>query len=143
MIKRWPKRREFLAYYTLWRAFGTREFNLGEAVDILKPYMGGRVAERLVKRLVKQGFLERVKPMVYRARDLVALLDEATAIYFAGRLRRRGYEAWAEDGRIIIGADAPREACLHPLASCDAQRISGGVDRGEGEEARGRSGKRS
>ncbi len=139
MLKRWPKRREFLAYYTLWRAFGTREFNLGEAVEMLRPYMGGRVAERLVKRLVKQGFLERVKPMVYRARDLVELLDEAAAVYFAGRLRRRGYEAYADDGRIIVGADAPPEACLHPLAACDAQRITRGNTAAEGGEPRSRS----
>ncbi len=128
MIKRWPKRREFLAYYTLWRAFGEREFNLGEAVDILKPYMGGRVAERLVKRLVKQGFLERVKPLVYRAKPLTRLLDEATAIYFAGRLRRRGFEAYAEDGRIIV-VNAPREACLHPLAVCSSTSDNNGEAR--------------
>ncbi|AEM39742.1 hypothetical protein Pyrfu_1889 [Pyrolobus fumarii 1A] len=119
MIKRWPKRREFLAYYTLWRAFGDREFNLGEAVEILKPYMGGRVAERLVKRLVKQGFLVRIRPLVYRAKPLTQLLDEATAIYFAGRLRRRGYEAYAENGKIIVADDAPLEACKHPLAICE------------------------
>ncbi len=123
MIKRWPKRREFLAYYTLLRAFGDREFNLGEAIDVLKPYMGGRVAERLVKRLVKQGFLERVKPLVYRARPLEEILDEATAVYFAGRLRRRGFEAYAENGRIIV-VDAPREACLHPLAVCREEETS-------------------
>ena len=132
MIKRWPKRREFLAYYTLWRAFGEREFNLGEAVDILRPYMGGRVAERLVKRLVKQGFLVRVRPLVYKARSLTELLDEATAVYFAGRLRRRGFEAYAENGRIIVGHDAPREACLHPLAVCEDRGETGYNRREEG-----------
>ncbi len=134
MIKRWPKRREFLTYYTLLRAFGDREFNLGEAVELLRPYMGGRVAERLVRRLVKQGFLERIRPLVYRAKPLEELLDEAAAVYFAGRLRRRGFEAYAENGRIII-IDAPEEACLHPLADCSVKRRGGSA--AEGEEPRG------
>ena len=103
MIKRWPRRRELLSYYLLLRAFGEREFNLGEAVEVLEPVIGSRrVASRLVKRLVKQGFLVRVRPLVYRARPLEELLDEALAVYVAKRLRRRGFEAYAEGGRVVV-----------------------------------------
>ncbi len=104
MIKRWPKRREFLSYYALYRVFGCKNsFNLGEAVDILAPILGGKnIATRLVKRLVKQGFLERIKPLTYRAKCIEELLDEALSIYFAKRLRRRGYNAWPCNGKVCI-----------------------------------------
>ncbi len=91
VIKRWPRRRELLTYYLLWRLYQTKEFNLGEAVDVLAPLIGSRnVASRLVRRLVKQGFLERVRPLVYRAKPLEDVLGEAMVIYFRGRLKRRG-----------------------------------------------------
>jgi len=101
--KRWPKRREFLSYYVLYRAFGDKVFNLGEAVDLLAPLLGSkRVATRLVKRLVKQGFLERVAPLSYRARPLEQLLEQAMLEYFASRLRRRGLNAHVQDDHIIV-----------------------------------------
>ena len=102
MIKRWPRRRELLSYYLLLRLFGESEFNLAEAVDVLAPLIGSkRVASRLVRRLVKQGFLVRVKPMTYRARRLEEVLDEAVRVYFTGRLRRRGCAVY-EGGRLLV-----------------------------------------
>jgi hypothetical protein len=103
LIKRWPRRREFLSYYLLWRTYGENPFNLGEAVELLAPVLGSRnVASRLVRRLVKQGFLVRIAPMTYRARRLTELLDEALAVYVAKRLRRQGVEAKAEKGRVVV-----------------------------------------
>ncbi len=125
MIKRWPRRREMLAYYLLWRVYGGAAFNLGEAVELLAPLLGSRnVATRLVKRLVKQGFLERVAPLTYRARALTELLDEALAVYFARRLRRQGVEAYAEAGRVVIEGCVklpPRLSWLVELRAGDEQ----------------------
>ncbi len=103
MIKRWPRRRELLAYYLLYKAFRDKEFNLGDAVELLTPLLGSRnVATRLVKRLVKQGFLMRTAPLRYKVRGMEELFDEALAVYFAKRLRRMGYDARAEGGRIVL-----------------------------------------
>lgn len=122
--KRWPKRREFLSYYALYKTFRDREFNLGEAVDLLTPLLGSRrVATRLVKRLVKQGFLERVAPLLYRARPLEHLLEQAMLEYFASRLRRRGYDTQVQDGHIVIlcytGEELPENHPLIKLESCE------------------------
>ncbi|MET1101757.1 MAG: hypothetical protein ABWW69_04690 [Pyrodictiaceae archaeon] len=115
MIKRWPKRREFLVYYTLWRIFDDREFNLGEAIELLAPFFESKkVLTRLIKRLVRQGFLERVEPLRYKAKDLLELLDEATAIYLAKRMKRRGFTSSPGRGLEII---VPRRECNTELAS--------------------------
>jgi len=122
--KRWPKRREFLSYYALYKTFKDREFNLGEAVDLLAPLLGSRrVATRLVKRLVKQGFLERVAPLQYRAKPLEQLLEQAMLEYFASRLRRRGFDAQIQDGHIVIlchtGGELPENHPLIKVESCE------------------------
>ncbi len=91
MAGRWPRKREFLFYYLLYRYFGQHEFNVGDAIDLLRIFTGSKkVARRIVKRLVKQGFLQRIKPGVYRAKDLDALLDEMLWQYLGSRLARRG-----------------------------------------------------
>lgn len=115
--KRWPKRREFLSYYALYKVFKDKVFNLGEAVDLLTPLLGSkRVATRLVKRLVKQGFLERVAPLSYRAKPLEQLLEQATLEYFASRLRRRGLNAYIQDNHIIVLCPASEKLPeKHPL----------------------------
>ncbi|NOZ88509.1 MAG: hypothetical protein GXO15_01140 [Crenarchaeota archaeon] len=74
---------------------------MGEAVDLLSPVMGGkRLAQRMVRMLVRHGLLERCKPLTYRAVDLQEYLDREAAEYIASRLRRQGREATLE-GRIL------------------------------------------
>lgn len=103
MIKRWPRRREFLAYYLLLKYAKARSvekaednlcINAGEAIDLLNVLTGSkRLSSSLLKQLVKKGFLERRKPLVYCIKEIDTLLDEALIYYLAGRLRRRGIEA--------------------------------------------------
>ncbi|KSW11766.1 hypothetical protein CF15_02865 [Pyrodictium occultum] len=99
MMRRWPKRREFLAYYLLLKYAGESGskdtcINAGEAVDVLTVLTGSkRLARSLLRQLVRKGFLQRARPMVYCIRSLEELLDEALTRYIAGRLRRRGVEA--------------------------------------------------
>ncbi len=106
MLKRWPKRREMLLYYILHRVAekrGSRVLNRGEVVELLRPVMGSkRLAEEMARRLVKQGFLERLAPMLYRVRSPDELLTEAAARYVAGRLRRRGLDSRLENGVLAV-----------------------------------------
>lgn len=127
--KRWPKRREFLSYYALYKVFKDKVFNLGEAVDLLTPLLGSkRVTTRLVKRLVKQGFLERVAPLSYRAKPLEQLLEQATLEYFASRLRRRGLNAYVQDNHIIVLCPAseklPEKHPLIEIRECKEEKQS-------------------
>lgn len=113
--RRWPRRREFLAYYMLYRFMGDRVFDLGEAVDLLAPMLGGkRLAARMVKRLVRQGFLERVEPLRYRARSIDELLLDALLHYMASRLRRRGYRVEVRGDHICV-YEGPEPLPSHPL----------------------------
>jgi len=123
MIKRWPGRREFLAYYLLLKyakARGTKKaednlcINAGEAIEILNVFTGSkRLSSSLLKQLVKRGFLERRKPLVYCIKEIDTLLDEALIHYLAGRLRRRGIEATvSRDHRryiVVFGKDSCSE----------------------------------
>jgi len=115
--KRWPRKREFLSYYALYRVFRDRVFNLGEAVDILAPLLGSkRIAAKLVKRLVKQGFLERTASLSYRAKPLEQLLEQAMLEYFAYRLRRRGFDVQVQDNHIIVSCSTSEKLPeTHPL----------------------------
>ena len=125
MRKRWLKRREFLVYYMLWRSFGEDCFNLGEAIDILRPVAGGkRLAERLVKMLVRHGLLERCRPLEYRAINPLSYLDREAAEYIAGRLRRKGVEAELLDGVLRVRVDSETCNQLRRLA----ERLGLGVE---------------
>lgn len=106
MLKRWPKRRELLLYYILYRVAeerGNPHLNRGEVVELLRPVMGSkRLAEEMARRLVRQGFLERLAPMQYGVRSPDELLTEAATRYIAGRLRRRGLDAHLENGVLYV-----------------------------------------
>ncbi len=113
--RRWPRRREFLSYYMLYRFLKGRVFDLGEAVDLLAPMLGGRrLAVRMVKRLVRQGFLERVEPLRYRVRDIDELLTNALLVYLASRLRRRGFRVEVREGYVCV-LEGPQPPPDHPL----------------------------
>ena len=106
ILKRWPKRREFLAYYML-LVYSKRKsletINAGEAADVLYLLTGSRrLAQRLLRTLVRQGYLKRVQPLVYSVRDLDEVLGDALGHYIASRLRRRGIEASYDPHRRLI-----------------------------------------
>ena len=118
---RWLKKREFLAYYLLYRTYQGRCTNLGELVDTLRPLLGGRrAATRMVKMLARLGLLRRCGPLSYEPLDLHEHLDELLLRYLAGRLRRRGLEAsYDEEKHLLAIEEAVEDLCraLEPLAS--------------------------
>ncbi len=123
MLKRWPKRREFLSYYLLLRVFGCEEAkNLGELLDVLAPLIGSRrVSSNIIRHLVKQGFLERVKQLTYRVKCVDEVLTPAMLNYFAKRLRKQGYEVNVDTANVkIIVFNCSNELRNHPLVSCSS-----------------------
>ena len=115
MIKRWPKRREFLAYYLLLKYAKAKKarqngddgcINAGEAIDVLRVFTGSKkLAISLLRQLVKRGFLARKASLIYCPRDIAELLDEALVYYLAGRLRRRGVKAVVEGTSNVLLLD--------------------------------------
>lgn len=90
-MRRWPKKREFLAYYLLYRSFGcSRALNLGELLDRLEPYFGKKVSVSLIRRLTHLGFLYRKNAVDYRVACLEEVLDRYLDAYLEARKRRRG-----------------------------------------------------
>ncbi|WP_317894974.1 hypothetical protein [Pyrofollis japonicus] len=108
-MKKWPKRREFLSYYMLYKYFGSKNSaNLGEIIDVLTVLTGSRnLARRVARILVRQGFLKREKPFVYTVVDIDDLLSRALGYYIAGRFRRRGIDAEYDEksNTLIIDSD--------------------------------------
>ncbi|ABM79906.1 hypothetical protein Hbut_0028 [Hyperthermus butylicus DSM 5456] len=109
LLKRWPKRREFLLYYLLVlysKATGKKCMNRGEYVELLAPVAGSKnLASRIVKILVRQGFLERVKPLVYCVKPLDEVLGVTLVNYVAGRLRRKGINVNVEDRKLVVAGE--------------------------------------
>ncbi len=91
-LARWLKKREFLAYYLLYRTYGSNCFNIGEAMDLLiQRYCCSRkVAHNIVKRLYRLGLLVKEDNLVYRCRDLFEVLDTYLTTYITRRCRQRG-----------------------------------------------------
>jgi len=104
--KRWPQKRELLAYFTLYKytVFKKKDaLNLGEAIDVLRALVGSkRVAEDIVRTLARKGMLIRLRPALYRVVPLEELLRREAALYFASRLRRRGCNAKLEDKKLVV-----------------------------------------
>lgn len=88
-MKRWPKKREFLTYYLLYKSFGCREpVNVGELSDRLSPYFGRRVSVNILRRLARLGFIVRVTLTDYRVECLENVLERYLASYLSNRERR-------------------------------------------------------
>ncbi len=94
-IARWLKKREFLAYYLLYKVYGSRNFNIGEASDLLiREFCCSRkVAYSIIKRLYKIGFLIKVDKAIYKCRDLYEILDNYLLIYIFKRCKQRKRES--------------------------------------------------
>jgi len=74
----------------LYRRFGHDSFNIGEALEALKPYFSNKLGISLLKRLSKMGLAEKVGTMEYKLVDLMEWLELKSAEYLEGRLRRYG-----------------------------------------------------
>lgn len=132
MWKRWPRKREFLAYYILYRYTrlkNTNSINYGEALQLLRSVLGSKkVADNVIRGLVKQGLLRRIRPLYYEVPDIYSILDEAAVGYIALRLRRRGIEAYVDERekciRVENGAGNELSEIVNSLgySLCNAQR---------------------
>jgi hypothetical protein len=107
--RRWFKKREFMFYYMLLKysqSAGRSILDFGEAVDAVRAVVGSkRVAENIVRGLIRRGLLERVQPLRYRVRGLEEVLDEQLVRYVGGRIGRRGYDVEGidvENMRIVV-----------------------------------------
>jgi hypothetical protein len=129
--KRWPRKREMLSYYILYRlarSRGQETISYGEAVDALRAIFGSKkVADTVVRSLVKQRFLERLRPLLYRIRSPDEVLSEAAVGYIVSRLRKRGLEAHISPEGCLAG-EIPEDA-RRVLAALGA-RVCGREDVG-------------
>jgi len=109
VIKRWLKKREFMVYYLLElyaRSMGKRCFNEGDLVDLVSTVIGSkRVSRNIIRHLIRQGLLEREKPLFYCIKDFDEVFRKVLVEYIAGRLRRRGVECAVENGKIVVHSD--------------------------------------
>ncbi|RLG84117.1 MAG: hypothetical protein DRO40_02340 [Thermoprotei archaeon] len=94
-ITRWPKKREFLAYYLIYKVYGSGNFNIGEASDLLiKEFCCNRkVAYNIIKRLYRMGFLIKVDKVIYKCRGLYEILDNYLSKYILKRCKQHERES--------------------------------------------------
>ena len=85
---RWLKKREFLAYYLLFRTFNHKKVNIGDMIDTLSLFFGKKTTFNIIKRLKKLGLLKQVNKIEYEVTDLLMFLDAISVQYFLERLRR-------------------------------------------------------
>ena len=119
-MPRWPKRREMLFYYLLYRYFGDREFNIEEGIQLLRAFTGSRkIATRIIRRLVKQGFILRTKPLTYRARSLEEVLDNMLVEYLKKRLEKRNITIVSMEPPLILIVDkCDKYVSESPIIKC-------------------------
>ncbi len=88
--RRWLKKREFLAYYLVYKRFGGRA-SIGEIIGVLREYFTPRVAKNLFKRLRRVGLLKPLQPSgeTYEVRSPEDYLDSLLRDYLERR-RARG-----------------------------------------------------
>ncbi|EHP68460.1 MAG: hypothetical protein RXS23_01295 [Metallosphaera yellowstonensis] len=57
LTMRWPKKREMVVYYLLWRKFKEKEFTPLDAYACLEPYFSRKVARSTLRYLSRVGLL--------------------------------------------------------------------------------------
>jgi len=120
LLKRWLSRREFAIYYLLYmysRSLGG-SLNYGQALDIVRGVVGSRkVADSILRQLIRRGLLRKTGNMSYIVVEPDVLFHKVLVHYIAGRLRRRGLEAYVEDDRIVVRGETVNHAGLSEIES--------------------------
>ncbi|MCI4436247.1 MAG: hypothetical protein JHC33_05480 [Ignisphaera sp.] len=103
----WLSKREIAYYIILKKTFGNNPFNLGEALDVLAFFGSKRVARKVIKNLIKKGFLKKIDAFDYRIEDLENALNNILFEYIRQRayktMKSRGFKvAQNEKGEILI-----------------------------------------
>ncbi len=88
---RWLKKREVVVYYLLYRKFRFDKFNVGEALDTLKPYFSKKVSLSVIKYLSKKGLVNSLGNSEYSLVPFEEFLYLTSYEYIKRRstLRRR------------------------------------------------------
>lgn len=82
----WLSKRELAYYIILKKVFGYNQFNLGEAIDILK-YLGSKkIARKIIRRLAKRGFLQKINEISYKVMELEPVLINILSSYIFNRM---------------------------------------------------------
>ncbi|MBW9140389.1 MAG: hypothetical protein K1T65_01515 [Candidatus Aramenus sp.] len=91
MTMRWLKKREVVVYYLLYRKFRFDKFNVGEALDTLKPYFSKKVSLSVIKYLSKKGLVNSLGNSEYSLVPFEEFLYLTSYEYIKRRstLRRR------------------------------------------------------
>ncbi|RLG89363.1 MAG: hypothetical protein DRO15_00600 [Thermoprotei archaeon] len=85
----WLSKREVITYLLVLEAFGENTtFNTGEAADTLSIVMPRRVAYKVLKKLWKKGFLERISHFEYRVKPLKEAFITYLLKYLALRIEK-------------------------------------------------------
>jgi hypothetical protein len=82
---RWLKKREIVIYFLLYRKFGYNVFNLGEALDVLRPFFSKKVSLSAIKYMQKIGLINKVDFLEYRLSNF----DEYIYLMSIDYLKRR------------------------------------------------------
>jgi ribosomal protein S8 len=103
----WISKREIAYYIILKEEFRDRIFNLGEAIDVLVFFGSKKVAKKVIKNLVKKGFIKKVDDLNYKVEELEGTLKKLLYEYIRQRfykaLKSRGYSvAVNKDGGNVI-----------------------------------------
>ncbi len=87
---KWFKKRDFIVYYALFRTYGGRSFNLGEAVDFIRENFcfNRSTAINILKRLLKLGLVTQRNELEYICTDLIFVLEGFLNHYKNIRLSR-------------------------------------------------------
>ncbi len=89
---RWLKKREVAMIYLLDHKFGDRAFTFFEALSVLEPVFGRKVARNRIKYFIKVGVIQRINGDKYRVKPLIEVIEEIVLPYIvkrSQRLRRR------------------------------------------------------
>jgi hypothetical protein len=120
----WISKKEIAYYIILREEFRDRVFNLGEAIDLLQLFGSRNAARKVIKNLVKKGFIKEIDSLNYKMGDLEGafkkLLYEYIRQRFYRALKSRGYGITVDregNKRLIVMCEEDAEPWLQLLAS--------------------------
>ncbi|AFH43033.1 hypothetical protein IOK49_04920 [Fervidicoccus fontis] len=83
---RWPKKREFLTFYALYKNFGKKEVSFHEMISYVHDNLGYNIktSKHIIKRLINFGMISIVGK-TYVVKDLDEYLGELYRKYYEKR----------------------------------------------------------
>lgn len=90
--KKWPKKREFITYYLIYKTYGcNKPVNIGHLIDLLVSVLGfnRKVSINMIKHLIRMGFLKREGQLLVTPLCLNVILNDYLDDYIRVRARRK------------------------------------------------------